>query len=126
MNQFDDLIEEFKRDLDFRVGRIKDYRRYLKRPHHVDFDSEKFKKSILFRVLQVNIIKLSIKILISIRDKGTYPMQEYYDFMDDSEDYIDHNFPIQLNKKWIYENRKKWFYKTNEKITKQYLSTCNV
>jgi len=108
MNQIDDLIEEFKYDMDFHLRNIKSNKKYLKRPYwgHVDFNPEKLEKSILVKTKQFEICKLSIKVLTSIRDKGTYPMQEYYDFMDDYEDYLD--FPVDSYlHKWFYENKEK-------------------
>jgi hypothetical protein len=107
MSQIDDLIEEFKHDMECYVCNIKSNKKNLKRPYwgH-ESDPKKIEKSILFKTKQVDMCKLSIKVLTSIRDKGTYPMQEYYDFMDDYEDYLD--FPSGSNlQKWFYENKEK-------------------
>ena len=99
MNQIDGMIEHYKHELKrYKYEGNRDWCempksvRQLPRSEQEEYfflHKASFDKAYSFSDKQIEMCKLSIGVLTSIRDKRKIPKQKYLDFMDDFEDFID-------------------------------------
>ena len=127
--KINDRIEEYKHDM--KLFKFKGNREWSdlvsipKAEHKAYFELHRasYEKAFSFADKQIEMCKLSIGVLTSVRDGRQIPKQKYLDFMDDFEDFMDEyvteSTPLSaLNNFYEHSFGKTEFYAYKDEILK--------